>query len=70
MTNTIEINISDMTCGHCKASVEKALAMVAGVSGCTVDLATKHVIVHTNGSVDSQAVVAAIDDAGFTAELT
>ena len=68
MSNSnIELTVSDMTCGHCKAGVEKAVGQVSGVSGCTVDLETKHVSVATDGSVTPDALIAAIDDAGFTA---
>jgi copper chaperone len=67
MTHTIDITISDMTCGHCKASVEKALTQLSGVSGCAVDLSTKHVTVQADERVTLAAVIAAIEDAGFTA---
>jgi copper chaperone len=36
---TIELEISGMSCGHCKSAVERALGQVAGVTGVQVDLA-------------------------------
>lgn len=33
--------IEGMMCNHCKAAVEKNLAKVPGVTGCTVDLEAK-----------------------------
>jgi copper chaperone len=57
--------IEGMTCGHCKAAVEKEIGAVAGVASCTVDLATGTAVVHGEGFTDD-AVSAAVDEAGYT----
>jgi copper chaperone len=57
-----------MHCGHCKAAVTRELEGVSGVRTVEVDLETKLVIVAGDG-LDDAALVAAIDEAGYDAEL-
>lgn len=62
--DTLTFSVPGMTCGHCEAAVKGEVAKVAGVTDVAVDLATK--LVTVNGSaLDSVALVAAIDEAGF-----
>lgn len=59
------IAIDGMHCGHCSASVEKALRAVAGVTDVAVSLEEKNAVVtHENASAD--AMKAAVTEAGFT----
>lgn len=58
--------VADMSCGHCKAAVTKAVAEVTGVKAVEVDLDSKLVRVHGTG-VDDGAVRAAMDEAGYQA---
>jgi copper chaperone len=58
--------VPGMTCEHCKLAVTQEVARVAGVAGVDVDLASKLVRIHGT-DVDSAAVVAAIDEAGYDA---
>ena len=53
-----------MTCGHCEAAVKQEVGIVAGVTGVTVDLDAKCVTV-TGSDLELDALVAAIDEAGF-----
>lgn len=39
------LSVPDMSCGHCKASVEAALAPISGMSPISVDLAARQVTV-------------------------
>jgi len=55
-----------MTCGHCVNAVQTELASVPGVQHVAVDLESKNVVV-TGSSIDTQAVIAAVDEAGFEA---
>lgn len=41
----ITLNIPDMSCGHCKASVEAAVAKLDPQASVTVDLAAKTAVV-------------------------
>jgi copper chaperone len=58
--------VTGMTCEHCKVAVTEEVTQVAGVASVDVDLAGKLVRVH-GMDVDSAAVVAAIDEAGYDA---
>lgn len=58
------INIDGMSCGHCKASVEKALNALAGVT-VEVDLENKQALVTTDGQVSSEQLAQAVRDAGY-----
>ena len=64
MSNTLTLSVPGMTCGHCEAAVKQEVGGVPGVSGVDVDLDTKYVVV-TGTELDRDAVVAAIDEAGF-----
>lgn len=59
------ISIEGMRCGHCTASVDKALREIAGVSGVTVDLAAKKAEVEAADTVTDEALRKAVDDLGF-----
>ena len=64
MSETLTLSVPGMTCGHCEASVKKEVGGVAGVSDVDVDLETKDVVV-TGAGLDRDAIVAAIDEAGY-----
>ena len=65
--NTMQksIHIEGMNCGHCKASVERALSAVPGVTDVSVDLAAKTATVRTD-SASNDALTDAVTGAGFT----
>jgi len=54
-----------ISCDHCKHAIETEVAAVPGVQSVTVDVAEKTITVEGNAPDD--AVVAAIDDAGYDA---
>ena len=60
-----DISIEGMRCGHCTASVDKALREIAGVSDVTVDLAAKKAEVEAADTVTDEALRKAVDDLGF-----
>lgn len=57
--------VEGMMCAHCKASVEKALAAVAGVTSAVADLDAKNATVVCDPSVTDAALKAAVTEAGF-----
>jgi Cu+-exporting ATPase len=65
----IDIDISGMTCASCVARVEKAIKAVPGVRDASVNLATERAAVQGDG-VDLQAILAAVEQAGYTARPT
>ena len=60
-----KLSIPDMNCGHCKASVEAALAPLA--AQITVDLPARQVSI--DGAPDIQAILSALGDIGFPAQV-
>jgi copper chaperone len=56
--------VEGMTCGHCKAAVERALTGVEGVTHVDVDLEKGRASIE-GGALD--ALVAAVSDEGYAA---
>ena len=67
MNETKTYSVPGMHCGHCEAAVTRELTSVAGVEHVAVDLERKRVTVRGAG-LDSGALRAAIDEAGYDAE--
>lgn len=63
----IELTVSGMTCGHCQASVTKALKSVPGVTDAHVDLQNGKAVVQ--GSPEPQALVDAVTEEGYGAQV-
>ncbi len=59
--------VTGMSCAACQSHVEKAVNGVEGVSSCSVSLLTNSMSV--SGSADPQAVIKAVEDAGYGASL-
>lgn len=58
--------IDGMSCQHCKAAVTEALEALAGVQSVQVDLETGTAeITYEEGSVTTEQVQAAIEEAGY-----
>ncbi|MDX4026264.1 heavy metal translocating P-type ATPase [Aliarcobacter skirrowii] len=61
----IVLKVDGMTCGHCKARVEKVLNAIEEVSSVEVDLSSKNVKVTLSKDIDSKILEDAIVDAGY-----
>lgn len=61
----MKLSVPDMSCAHCKAAVEAAVAGADPGARVTVDLATKEVAVQ--GTAPPDRVIAALAAAGFAA---
>lgn len=64
---TTEYRVIGMTCGHCEASVRREVGRIAGVEGIDVSAATGRLVVTSAAEPDDTAVLAAVDEAGYTA---
>ena len=62
--NTLSFSVPGMTCGHCEAAVKGEISKLSGVTGVTVDLDTKVVVV-SGADLDQASIFAAVDEAGF-----
>ncbi len=61
------LSVPDMSCNHCKATVEAALATVPQAGAVTVDLTSRKVQVAGPASVE--ALLQALDKAGYPASV-
>lgn len=62
-----QLSVPDMSCGHCKASVEAALSALPDAGAITVDLTTRQVTVA--GKAAPEALLAALNTIGFPAQV-
>ena len=66
--STTDFTVTGLTCNHCVMTVSRAVAIVPGVSGVTIDLvangeSTLHV--QSNEDVDAAAVESAVESSGY-----
>ena len=59
--------VTGMTCGHCEASVREEVGEIAGVTGIEVSAQTGRLVVTTSGDLDDAKVLAAVEEAGYSA---
>ena len=64
MANPYTLSVPDMSCGHCRASIDKALQSLGG----TPEFDMEHRRVTVSGDVPPARVIAALDAIGFPAE--
>ena len=57
--------VEGMRCMHCKASVEKALKAVEGVTDAVVDLEEKTAVIRTAADIPDSALMDAVREKGF-----
>ena len=64
--HTTTISVPEISCDHCKMSIEGATSELDGVTASTVDIPAKTVTVEFDaGQVDLAAIVAAIEEQGY-----
>ena len=63
------LNVEGMSCNHCTASVKKALEGLDGVKEAEVSLEGKNAKVELDKDVADEALVKAVQDAGYTAKI-
>ena len=65
----ITLNAPDISCGHCVATVEKAVGSLQGVETVAADPDSKDVNVTYDASkTDVSAITAALEEAGYPAK--
>jgi P-type Cu+ transporter len=65
----VRLDLEGMTCASCAARIEKKLNKVDGVEA-TVNFATEQATVHCDPAVSVDALIGAVDSAGYTARLS
>lgn len=58
--------VEGMTCGHCVKAVTEEVSALPGVTGVEVDLASGKVTVTADADPGTDAMTAAVDEAGYT----
>lgn len=64
---TTEFQVTGMTCGHCEMSVREEVEKIAGVDGIDVSAQTGRLVVTSSAPLEADAVIAAVDEAGYQA---
>jgi copper chaperone len=62
---TSTYTVKGMTCGHCVSSVSSEVGALPGVSAVDVDLPTGIVTVMSEKPLDTGAIRAAVEEAGY-----
>lgn len=65
MSTTATYQVSGMTCGHCVQAVTREVSALDGVDTVDVDLSVGAVTVTSQQPLDTDAVRAAVDEAGY-----
>ncbi|MGO1971569.1 MAG: heavy-metal-associated domain-containing protein [Propionibacteriaceae bacterium] len=63
--STATYTVTGMTCGHCVTSVTEEVSEVPGVSDVQVELESGQLTVTSDAPVESAAVRAAVEEAGY-----
>lgn len=64
---TIQYQVTGMTCSHCESAVREEVSQIAGVESIQVSAASGSLLVTASGELDDAEVIAAVDEAGYTA---
>ena len=62
-----EYQVTGMTCGHCELSVREELARLGGVDVVEVSAASGRLTVTAPAELDDAGVLAAVEEAGYSA---
>jgi len=66
----VTLSVPDISCGHCKSSIEGAVTPLEGVNTAVVAIDDRNVAVEYDGSAATmEAIVAAIDEQGYEVAL-
>jgi copper chaperone len=64
---TSEYQVTGMTCGHCEMSVREEVDQLPGIEDVQVSAQTGRLIVTAAQPIDDADVLAAVDEAGYSA---
>jgi copper chaperone len=62
---TLTISVPDISCGHCKSSIEGALQPLDGVTSAEVSIEARTVDIAFDGPTTLDEIVAAIEAQGY-----
>lgn len=62
----VTLSVPDISCNHCKSSIEGAVAPMEGVTAAEVTIDDRTVeVTYDDQIVDLEAIITAIDDQGY-----
>jgi len=61
----IKLDVPDISCDHCKMSIEGAVGELTGVATVAVSVADRTVDVSYDDSLNKDAIVSAIEEQGY-----
>ncbi|GAB3611741.1 heavy-metal-associated domain-containing protein [Humibacter ginsengisoli] len=64
---TAEYDVTGMTCEHCELSVREEVSEVPGVEDIRVSAQDGRLVVTSSATIDDDAVLSAVREAGYTA---
>ncbi|ALJ18679.1 heavy-metal-associated domain-containing protein [Microbacterium sp. No. 7] len=64
---TTQYTVTGMTCGHCEMSVREEVGAIQGVDDVRVSAKTGELVVTASAEIDDAAVLAAVEEAGYSA---
>jgi copper chaperone CopZ len=67
LMRTTTYQVTGMTCGHCEMSVREEVGQVPGVETIEVSAQTGTLVVGGSDTIDSAQVLAAVQEAGYSA---
>ena len=66
---TSEYQVSGMSCGHCETAIQGEVGRIPGVHSVDVNADTGRLVVTSLAPIDENAVLGAVDEAGYEAVL-
>ncbi|MEU4182846.1 heavy-metal-associated domain-containing protein [Micrococcus luteus] len=62
-----DYQVAGMTCGHCEMSIREEVSEIPGVQDIQVSAQTGKLNVTAEGEIDDAKVLAAVEEAGYSA---
>ena len=66
---TSEYLVSGMSCVHCEAAILGEVNQIPGVRGVDMSAGTGRMVITSSAPIDEEAVLGAVDEAGYEAVL-
>ncbi|OBG62162.1 MULTISPECIES: heavy-metal-associated domain-containing protein [unclassified Mycobacterium] len=66
---TSEYRVDGMSCGHCESAVRDEVGRLPGVERVDVSADTGRLVITSSSPIDADAVLGAVDEAGYEAVL-
>ncbi len=63
---SVKFHVPDMSCGHCKATIEKAFATADPLAELSFDMEGRHVEIESD--LDAESLAKLLKEAGYPAE--